>query len=131
MLASLGVLLRLLLRLGVNVAAIFVASVFVHGVDYADDWLVLVAAGLVFAVVNWLVRPVVVMLTLPAVLLSLGVALFFVNVLMLYLTAWIVPDFRLASFGDACLATLVIWAVNLALGWLGRRSRRAKRAMAR
>ena len=119
-------LLRLLLRLGANVAAIFVASVFVDGVDYADDWVVLVVAGLVFAVVNWLVRPVVVFFALPAILLSLGVALFFVNVLMLYLTAWIVPDFRLASFGDACLGTLVIWAVNVAFGLATRRSRKRR-----
>ena len=115
--------MRLLLRLAANVAAIFVASVFVHGVDYADDWVVLLAAGVVFAIVNWLVRPVVVLLTLPAVLLTLGIALFFVNVLMLYLTAWIVPDFRLASFGDACLGTLVIWVVNVALGWATRRTK--------
>ena len=106
-------LLRLALRLGANIAAIFVASAFVDGV--------------VFAVVNWLVRPVVVLLAFPAVLLSLGVALFFVNVLMLYLTAWIVPDFRLASFGDACLGTLVIWAVNVLLGWVTRRTKPKRR----
>ena len=120
-------LLRLALRLGANIAAIFVASAFVDGVDYADDWVVLVVTGVVFAVVNWLVRPVVVLLAFPAVLLSLGVALFFVNVLMLYLTAWIVPDFRLASFGDACLGTLVIWAVNVALGWVTRRAKPKRR----
>jgi putative membrane protein len=121
------VLFRLALRVGVNVAAIFVASVFVDGVRYAHDWAVLVVAGLVFAAVNWLVRPVVVLLALPAVVLSLGVALFFVNVLMLYLTAWIVPHFRLASFGAACLATLVIWVVNVAFNWSARRARKATR----
>ena len=120
-------LLRLALRLGANIAAIFVASAFVDGVDYADDWVVLVVTGVVFAVVNWLVRPVVVLLAFPAVLFSLGVALFFVNVLMLYLTAWIVPDFRLASFGDACLGTLVIWAVNVLLGWVTRRTKPKRR----
>ena len=115
---------RLLIRVGSNVAAIFVASAFVDGVDYAHDWWVLLAAGVVFALVNWLVRPLIVALSLPLVVLTFGVALFFVNVLMLYLTAWIVPDFRLASFRDACLATLVIWVVNLALGWVTRRAKR-------
>jgi len=43
-------LLRLALRLGANIAAIFVASAFVDGVDYADDWVVLVVTGVVFAV---------------------------------------------------------------------------------
>ena len=120
-------LARLAFRVGANVAAIFVASAFVHGVDYAHDWWVLLAAGVVFALVNWLVRPLVVALSLPLVVLTFGVALFFVNVLMLYLTSWIVPDFRLESFRDACLGTLVIWAVNLVLGWVNRRAKPKKR----
>ena len=106
---------RLALSFAFNVVAIFVASAFLDGVDYADDFDVLLIAGLVFAVVNLLVKPVVVLLALPLVILTLGVALFFVNVLMLYLTAWIVPDFELRSFGAAVLAALIVWVVNVSL----------------
>ena len=38
--------------------------------------------------------------------------LFFINLLMLYITAWIVPDFTISSFRDAIWATIIIWAVN-------------------
>jgi putative membrane protein len=83
-------------------------------------------AGLVFAVVNWLVRPLVIVLSLPVIVLSLGVALFFVNLLMLYLTDWLVGGFDVGSFRSAAVATLVVWAVNLAIS-LGRRAVRADR----
>ena len=106
---------RLALTFAFNVAAIFVASTLLEGVDYEDEWTVLLLAGLVFAVVNLLVKPVVVLLALPLVILTVGSVLFFVNVLMLYLTVWIVPDFGLHSFGSALLATLIIWVVNVAL----------------
>ena len=44
-----------------------------------------------------------------------GVALFFVNLLMLYLTSWIVNDFTIDGFGWAILATIIVWAVNAVL----------------
>ena len=87
----------------VNVAAIWIASLFIDGVDYSDDFWILIVAGLVFSLVNLLVKPVVKLLALPVVILTLGIALFFVNLLMLYITSWIVPGFELQSFMAAHL----------------------------
>ena len=98
-----------------NIAAIFVASVFVDGIDYADKFWVLVLAGLVFGLVNMLLKPVVKLLALPLILLTFGIALFFVNMLMLYVTTWIVGPFHIATFWDAVWGTLIIWVVNAAL----------------
>ena len=101
-----------------NVVAIFLASLLFSGVDYGNDFWILLVAGLVFGLVNMFVRPLVIVLALPAVVLSLGVALLFVNALMLYLTDLIVPDFELSSFWTAVGAALVIWLVNVALSAL-------------
>ena len=95
-----------------NIAAIFVASAFIDGVSYTHDLWVLVLAGFVFGLVNFLVKPIVKLLALPLIALTLGVALFFINLLMLYITVWIVPGFTISSFRDAIWATIVIWAVN-------------------
>jgi putative membrane protein len=105
---------RLLLAWACNVAALWVATKLLDGIDYDSFWH-LVLAGLVFGIVNWLVKPVVTLLALPVIVLTLGVALFFVNLLMLYVTSWLAPGFRIDGFGDAVLATLVIWVVNLVL----------------
>jgi putative membrane protein len=124
------VLRRLLQTWAFNVAAIFVASYFIHGIDYADKFWVLVLAGIVFGAVNAILKPIVKLLALPLIVLTLGVALFFINLLMLYVTTWIVGPFRIASFKDAVWGTLIIWAVNAVLqtvfGLHDRRRRRRR-----
>jgi putative membrane protein len=106
---------RLLFSWVFNIAAIFVASVFIDGIDYSDDFWILVLAGLVFGLVNAILKPIVRLLALPLVILTLGVVLFFINLLMLYIASWIVPGFSIDSFWSAVWATIIIWAVNWTL----------------
>ncbi len=106
---------KLLVAWAGNIAAIFVAAWLLDGIRYGDDWWALVLAALVFSLVNAFVRPVVTVLSLPLIVLTLGIALFFVNLLMLYVTSWIVPDFTIDGFWSAVGATIVIWLVNALL----------------
>src|SRR2546428_773793 len=105
---------RLLLTWAFNVAALWVAARLLAGIDYRNGR-DLVIAGLAFGIVNWLVKPIVTVLALPLIILTVGIALFFVNLLMLYLTDWIAPGFRIDSFGAAVLGTIIIWLVNVVL----------------
>ena len=98
-----------------NIVALFVASLIISGIDYGDDFWVLVLAGLVFALVNLVIRPLVLLLALPALILTLGLALFLVNTFMLYLTDWIVPDFETGSFWSTLGAALIVWLVNVVI----------------
>jgi putative membrane protein len=110
-----AVLLRLLFAWLSNVVALFVASWIVPGVGYGDDFWALFVAGLVFAVANLFVRPLVILLALPAVVLTLGLALLLINTFMLYLTDWIVPDFETGSFWSTLGAAVIVWVVNMIL----------------
>jgi putative membrane protein len=110
-----GVLRRLLITWLCNVAALFAASWLVGGVGYGHDAWTLVIAALVFTAVNRLVRPAVLVLGIPLIVLTLGVALFFVNLLMLELTAAIVAGFHIDGFWAAVGATFVVWLVNALL----------------
>ena len=107
-------LVRFLVTWAFNIVALWVAAVLLSGIDY-NGFGVLVVAGLVFSVVNIFVRPFVILFTLPLVILTLGIALFFINLLMLYLTSWIVDDFTIDSFWWAILATIIVWFVNFVL----------------
>ena len=98
-----------------NIIALWVAAKLLADISYGGDEWVLVLAALVFSVVNIFVRPLVILFTLPLVILTLGVALFFINLLMLYLTSWIVDDFTVDSFWEAILATIIVWIVNTVL----------------
>ena len=105
---------RFLITWFFNLVALWVAAALLSGIDY-DGAGVLIVASLVFSLVNIFIRPLVVFFTLPLVIVTLGIALFFVNLLMLYLTSWIVNDFTIDSFWWAILATIIVWAVNVVL----------------
>jgi putative membrane protein len=120
------VLRRFAISWACNLAALFVATRLVHGVGYGHDAWTLVVAALVFSLVNRLVKPVVTVLGIPLIVLTLGVALFFVNLLMLELTAWLVPGFHLDGFWAAVGATFVVWVVNALLTAAFRRAERRR-----
>jgi putative membrane protein len=117
--------MRLLFAWLSNVVALFVAAWIVPGMGYGDDFWVLFLAALVFTIVNWIVRPLVILLALPAVVLTLGLALILINTFMLYLTDWIVPSFETGSFWSTLLAAIIVSLVNLLLSLLLRRDETA------
>jgi putative membrane protein len=96
-----------------NVAALWVASELFDEMTYGDSFWVLVLAAVVFTIVNWIVKPIVAILSLPLIILTLGLFYFFVNVLMLLLTDWVVPDFEAGGFWTLVGATILIWLVNV------------------
>jgi putative membrane protein len=104
---------ELILRFGGNLAALWVASELFDEMTYGDSFGVLLLAALVFTIANWIVKPIVAVLAIPLIILTLGVAYFFVNVLMLLLTDWVVGDFEAGGFWTVVGATIVIWLVNL------------------
>jgi putative membrane protein len=109
---------ELLARFVGNLAAIWAASELFDQMTYGDSFWVLVLAALVFTIVNWIVKPVVAILSIPLIIVTLGVAYFFVNVLMLLVTDWVVPDFEAGGFWTVVGATIVIWLVNLVIAAL-------------
>ena len=108
-------IMRLLLRLVFNVIALYVAAWAITGITYGDKWWSLLIAAAVFTVVNMFVKPVVKLLSLPFIVITLGLFLLVVNVFMLYITDWIVDDFEIASFGAGLLAAIVVSLVNWVL----------------
>jgi putative membrane protein len=106
---------ELLVRFAGNLAALWVASELFDEMTYGDSFWVLVLAAVVFTIVNWIVKPVIAILSIPLIIVTLGVAYFFVNVLMLLLTDWVVGDFEAGGFWTVVGATIVIWLVNLVI----------------
>lgn len=101
-------------RVLVNAVTIALAAYLVPGIELTGLVPALVA-GLVLGLVNALVRPVLVLLTLPLTLVTLGLFLFVLNALCLWLTSAIVPGFTVPGFGPAFLGALVVSLVSWAL----------------
>jgi putative membrane protein len=98
-----------------NTIALFLATWLLSGLSYGNDWWALLISGLVFTLVNFFLKPVLAILSIPFIIVTLGIFYFLINVLMLYLTHWIVSQFTIASFWWAALAAIIISAVNWVL----------------
>lgn len=107
---------RFLIRLVVNAVAIWAAVELVPGLDYVGSTASLLLVALVFGVVNALVRPLLLLLTCPFIILTLGLFVLVVNTIMLSLTVWLsgVFDLGLTSTGfwATFLGALVISIVS-------------------
>lgn len=75
-------------------------------------WTVLFAAA-VFGILNTILKPLLKVVTFPLAVLTLGIAWFFVSMLMLWLTDLIVPKFNIDGFWHYVLATIIVWLVNM------------------
>src|ERR671924_380026 len=110
--------MRFLTRLLLNGLAIVAAAYLIPGVVLSDPVPALIA-GAILGFVNAIVRPVVLLLTLPLTLLTLGLFIFVVNAICFALTAALVPGFALSGFAAAFLGALVVtvvsWILNTAL----------------
>jgi putative membrane protein len=73
----------------------------------------LIVAALLFGILNTFLKPIVRLLTLPLAILTLGVAWFFVSMLMLWLTQEIVSGFDIHGFWTLVWTTIIVWAVNM------------------
>lgn len=104
-----------ILRWLVNFLGLWAASELLTGISYGDKLGVLLIAALVFSIVNAIIRPLVLLLSLPAIVLTLGLFTFIVNTLMLYLVTYFYPTFHIQSFGSALAAVIIIWVVNYLL----------------
>lgn len=105
-----------LLRWSINLLALVTAGILINGIVIQSIGMGIVAAG-ILGLVNAVIRPVVLLLTLPINLLTLGLFTLIINALMLQLVAWLVPGFIVETFRAAFLGSLLIsltsWLLNL------------------
>jgi putative membrane protein len=120
--------MEILLRYVGNLAALWVASEIFDEMTYGDSFAVLAIAAVVFTIVNWIVKPILAILSIPIIILTFGIAYFAVNMLMIELTDWVVGDFEAGSFWTVVGATIVVWLVNVVIGAFVRDVRVGSRA---
>lgn len=114
-----GFIIRLLVvALGLWLASALVPGIAVQGVG------TVLGAALLLGIVNAVVRPLLVILTLPITVMTLGLFLLIINAAMLGLVAWMFDDFTIAGFGSALLGAIVVsvtgWLASYFIGPRGR-----------
>jgi putative membrane protein len=105
------VVVRLLIAWGVNVLALIVVDWLFDSV-WIGNWGSLLIGAAVLAIGNGIIKPILAILTLPLIIVTLGLAYFAINVAMLALAEWIAPEFSIDGFWTYVGATIVVWLVN-------------------
>jgi putative membrane protein len=98
-----------------NAVVLAIAGAILGGVTFHDSASALVVSAAIFGVLNTIFKPLIKLITLPLAVLTLGIAWFFVAMLMLWLTQLIVPKFDINGFSNYVWATIIVWAVNVVL----------------
>lgn len=110
-------MLSLLARWIVNAAALLLIAYLYPGVT-VQSFFAAAMAALVLGLVNAIIRPILILLTLPVTILTLGLFLFVINALMFWLVAEIVPGFKVTGFVAALVGSILYSVITLITSWL-------------
>jgi putative membrane protein len=104
------------IRAAIAALGLWLATVWVHGVSI-DTPTTLILAGVLLGVVNAIVRPIAILLTLPMTILTLGFFLTVINAGMVALVAWLLPGMHIAGFWAAFWTALLVSLVSMIGSW--------------
>jgi len=104
-------------------AIALLATQIVPGIHFTGDFVQLLVAGAIFGLFNLIVRPIALILSLPVLILTLGLFYFVLNGILLYLVQFVIPGYHVAGIVPGILGSLVITVVNWAVHALFGRGR--------
>ena len=113
--------MRLLVRWLINTIALFIVVTVVPHFHYRS-LVSLAIAALVLGLLNAIIRPILFLLTLPLTIVTLGLFLIVLNAIMLELTAWLAPGFRIDNFVAALIGAIVLGIISWITNRIGRKS---------
>jgi len=109
-------MLGFLLRAAIVALGLWLATLWVRGI-VIDSPSTLLLAGILLGMVNSIVRPIAIVLTLPMTLATLGLFLLVINAGMVALVAWMLPGMHVAGFGSAFWTAVVVSLVSMVGSW--------------
>ncbi|HEY5792955.1 MAG TPA: phage holin family protein [Chthoniobacterales bacterium] len=101
-----------LVRWLITAFAVMVASFLLRGISYSDSLAVLLGASLLLGIINALIRPVLLILSLPFILVTMGIFIFVINALLLLLVSKMIPGFQVDGFWSAFFGSIIISIVS-------------------
>ena len=111
-----GPMLGFLIRAALVALGLWLATAWVPGVSI-DTPATLILAGILLGVVNSIIRPIAILLTLPMTILTLGLFLLVINAGMVALVAWMLPGMHVTSFGSAFWTSILVSLVSFVGSW--------------
>jgi len=110
--------LRILLSIVANALALLATAYVVPGIAFTGSWVQLLVAGAIFGLLNLIVRPIALLLSVPLLVLTLGLFYFVLNGILLWIFSAFMPGYHVAGLWPGILGSLVIMIVNWAVSAL-------------
>lgn len=110
----------MLIRWFLNIIVLFLVSYIVPGIKFNNFWS-LIVTSVVLGLLNAIVRPVLILLTLPVNILTLGLFTLVINAFVFWLVGTIVKGFEIKNFTSAFIAALVYWLIILLINYISER----------
>ena len=104
--------MRFLIRLSINVVIIMIIAYLFPSLVRVDSWVSALGAAFLLGIVNAIIRPIFILLTLPLTLVTLGLFLLVINALMLWLVAGLVGGFHVTGFWGAFFGSILISLIS-------------------
>ena len=104
--------MKFLIRLLINMATIMIIAYIFPSLIWVDSWVSALGAAFLLGIVNAIIRPIFVLLTLPLTLVTLGLFLLVINALMLWLVAGLVGGFHVSGFWGAFFGSILISLIS-------------------
>ena len=104
--------MKILLSIVANAVALLATAYVVPGITFSGNWVQLLVAGAIFGLLNLIVRPIALLLSLPALVLTLGLFYFILNGLLLWGFVQLMPGYDVSGLWAGILGSLVIMVVN-------------------
>ena len=106
--------IRLVILWAINAIALWVANAIFDSVRIHGFWAYFIGA-VVLGIANTILKPILAILTLPLIIVTLGLFYLLINIAMIALAEWIAPNFSIDGFWSYVGTVVVVWAVN----WIG------------
>jgi putative membrane protein len=108
--------MRFIVQILVNALAIFLADYLVPGIIFEGDILTLFIAGLLLGLINFFIKPILKIISAPLIALTLGLFIIVINIALLWLLEYFVPELTITGFWSYFWGVLIISLVNMFFG---------------
>lgn len=110
-------MVRFIIRLLISSVSLILVAYLIPGISF-NSYSTVIVAALILGIMNAIVRPIILILTLPINILTLGIFTFIINALMLWLVHLLLPGFHITNFYTAIWGALIYWIINWGINLL-------------
>jgi len=103
---------RFIFQILAGILGLWLAIRFLKGIEFAGSWQILILAGFILGLINFFLKPILKLITLPLRILTFGLFTFLINIGIIFVVDLIFPQLKILGILNLFLTSLIIWGLN-------------------